>query len=355
MKIRFALTALLAFALLWWLLRSVNLAEVWTHVQSADRWAMAGGLLFVWITYVTRAIRWRYLVAPIGPTRFRTAFRATIIGFAALTLLPFRVGDLLRPYLLAKQEGLSVSSTLATVAMERILDLMAVLVLLGVFLWGGSDHTQMAPDAAAKLDEMKFWGAVFAGVSVIAVVVMWVLATHPKRAASLVMTIEHLASPRIAHALANFVSYFSSGFGAMRSPVTLAWSVFWSFAVWLAIAAETWIVSRGFGIDMSFVGSFVMQPLLVLGVASGTPGGLGPYHWAYMLGVRTFFGATEESGVAAALVVWASSFVPVVLLGLIYMAQDGLSLGRLNQLASEARKKEPTSSDEMSILRSSRR
>jgi len=98
-----------------------------------------------------------------------------------------------------------------------------------------------------------------------------------------------------------------------------------------------------------------MQPLLVLGVASGTPGGLGPYQWAYMLGVTTFFGATEAQGVAASFVVWFISFVPVVVFGLIYMAQDGLSLGRLGQLASEARDKEPASSDEMSILRSSRR
>ena len=51
------------------------------------------------------------------------------------------MGDLLRPYLLARQERLSVSATLATVAMERILDLMAVLVLLAVFLWVGSDPT----------------------------------------------------------------------------------------------------------------------------------------------------------------------------------------------------------------------
>jgi glycosyltransferase 2 family protein len=355
MKTRFALTALLAFALLLWLLRGVNLAEVWTHVRSADRWSMVGGMVFVIVTYVTRAIRWQYLLAPIGRTRFRTTFRTTIIGFAALTLLPFRMGDLLRPYLLAKQEGLSVSSTLATVAMERILDLMAVLGLLGVFLWAGSDATQLPPRAAAALDEVKFWGAIFAGVSVAAVVLMWVLATHPKRAASLVLAVEHLTSPKIAHAIANFVSFFSSGFGAMRSPVALAWSVFWSFAVWLAIAAETWVVSRGFGIDMSFVGSFVMQPLLVLGVASGTPGGLGPYQWAYMLGVTTFFGATEESGVAASFVVWVISFIPVVLFGFIYMAQDGLSLDRLNQMASEARDKESSSSDEMSILRSSRR
>ena len=58
-------------------------------------------------TFWARAVRWQYLLAPIGPTRFRTVFRTTVIGFAALALLPARAGDLLRPYLLARQEGLS--------------------------------------------------------------------------------------------------------------------------------------------------------------------------------------------------------------------------------------------------------
>ena len=135
MKTRFALTALLAFALLLWLLRGVDLLEVWRHVRSADRASMLGGLVFVALTYVARAIRWQYLLAPLGHTRFRNAFRTTVIGFAVLSLLPLRVGDVLRAYLLARKEGLTTSATLATVALERILDLMAVLALLGVYLW----------------------------------------------------------------------------------------------------------------------------------------------------------------------------------------------------------------------------
>src|SRR5688572_6771784 len=81
MKTRFALTLLLAFALVAWLLRSVDLMTVWTHVREADRLSMLAGLGFLVITYVARAIRWQYLLAPVGPTRFRTAFRTTIIGF----------------------------------------------------------------------------------------------------------------------------------------------------------------------------------------------------------------------------------------------------------------------------------
>lgn len=337
MRTRFVLTALLAFALLVWLVRGVDLAAVWTHVRSADRASLLGGLVFVALTYVTRAIRWRYLLAPLGHTRFRTAFRTTIIGFAVLTLLPLRVGDVLRGYLLARKEGLTASATFATIAMERILDLMAVLVLLGVYLWVVPYAQELPPEAIAKLGTIKLVASICAGASVVLIGAMWTLATHPARAASLVLVVEHFSSRRIALALSRYVEYFSAGFAAVRSPWRFAAAAIWSVLIWLVIAGETWIVSRGFGIPMDFTGSFVMQPLLVLGVAVGTPGGLGPYQWAYVVGVTLFFGASQETAVASSFVVWVISFIPVVLVGLLFMAQDGLSVARLETLASEAR------------------
>ena len=76
-----------------------------------------------------------------------------MIGFAALGVLPARAGDVLRPYLLARQEGLSTSATFATIVMERVLDLIAVLSLLVFYVWGVSDRvTPAAGPAAAHRD-----------------------------------------------------------------------------------------------------------------------------------------------------------------------------------------------------------
>src|SRR4029077_5110735 len=96
-------------------------------------------LAVVVTTYWARAVRWRYLLTPIGPTRFRTVFRSPVIGFAALGLVPFRGGDALRGYLLARQEGLSFSAAFATIVVERVLDLIAVLALLALYLTLAAD------------------------------------------------------------------------------------------------------------------------------------------------------------------------------------------------------------------------
>jgi len=132
----------------------------------------------------------------------------------------------------------------------------------------------------------------------------------------------------------------------------------WSFPLWLAIAAEAWAVTVAFGIDMPFAGTFLLQALLVIGVAVPTPGGVGSYHEAYRIGVTTFFGAPNDRAVAAAIVTHAISFVPVVLLGVIFMAQDGLSVSGLKDLAGAARQKdekEGAHTDEVPVLRPSGR
>ena len=82
-------------------------------------------------------------------------------------------------------------------------------------------------------------------------------------------------------------------------------------------------MTRAFGMALPVAGSFLLQALLVIGVAVPTPGGVGSFHEMYRFGMTTFFGAANDKAIAAALVLHAISFVPVMLLGLVFMAQDG--------------------------------
>src|SRR5215210_8445317 len=82
-----------------------------------------------------RALRWQYLLAPLGHTSFMHAFRATAVGFAASSVLPARAGEAIRPYFLARHERLSATGAFATVILERVLDLLTVLVLLASYVF----------------------------------------------------------------------------------------------------------------------------------------------------------------------------------------------------------------------------
>jgi hypothetical protein len=351
MNLRTAFVTILALALVAWFLRHANLADVWAAVQQARIDLLVLGFVFVMATYWARAIRWQHLLEPVGRTRFRSVLRTTVIGFAALAILPARVGDVLRPYLLARREGLRTTATLATIVLERVLDLITVLVLLAIYVWG---FTSGSPLPDRLLNPIKLSAALAAATSVVLLGVMWVLATHPERIGRLAATAARVLPGRLSERVGQLASTFSGGFAAARKPRALLLATVWSFPLWLAIAGEAWAVTVAFGIDMPFVGTFLLQALLVIGVAVPTPGGVGSYHEAYRIGVTTFFGAPNDRAIAAAIATHAISFVPVVLLGVVFMAQDGLSVSSLKDLAGAARQKdekERAHIDEVPVLR----
>src|SRR5262245_24964603 len=177
------------------------------------------------LTYLPRAFRWQYLLAAIGPTRFSTAFRTTVIGFAASFLLPARAGEVIRPFLLARREGFSATAAFATVILERLLDLVVVLSMFAVFvLTLDPAKISATPEQIART---KFGGEVAGLAGLVALVTLFVLAGHPERLGNLARRIERVLPARLAHAVASFVESFAQGLAVMRQPgrllVALAW------------------------------------------------------------------------------------------------------------------------------------
>jgi uncharacterized protein (TIRG00374 family) len=349
MNLRTAIVTLLALGLLAWFLRGTNFADVWVQVQRVRPELLVVSVVATVLTFLFRTIRWRYLLSPLGETRFRTVFRTTVIGFGALAILPIRVGDVIRPYLLARQERLPVTSVFATVVMERVLDLVAVLALLATYVWGFAGEASFP---ARLLNPIKVSATIAAGVAAALLVIMWILATHPERIGGLAAALARVLPGKFSGRVGRLASTFSSGFAAARDARQLALAVLWSFVLWTCIATQAWAVTIAFGIAMPFAGSFLLQSMLVIGVAVPTPGGVGSFHEAYRLGVTTFFGASKDQAVAAALVTHLISFIPPVLGGILFMAQDGLSFGRLEDMASSARDKEGPAANEVPVLRS---
>ena len=132
--LRTVVILVLSVGLLALFLRGANLSVVWTEMKQANSWLIALSAAVTVATMVLRALRWQYLLAPIGYTRFVPAFRTTVIGFAASAVLPARAGEVIRPYLLARQESLSATATFATIIIERLLDAVTCVILLASFV-----------------------------------------------------------------------------------------------------------------------------------------------------------------------------------------------------------------------------
>jgi glycosyltransferase 2 family protein len=333
-RARTVLILLLTFGLLAYFLRDANMREVWAETRRADPILLALALCATFATYVLRAFRWQYLLAPIGPTRFRTAFRTTMIGFAASAVLPARAGEVIRPYLLARREGLPATAAFATVILERLLDLLTVLLLFaGFVLFGAAGVVAQDP---AELMRVKVGGAMAGGVSILVAAVFFALAGHPERLGRLMLRIERVLPGPLARAAARFVQTFAEGLAVMRQPGRLVAALLLSIPLWLSIAAGIWLTSKAFHITFPYTASFLVMTMLVVGVAVPTPGAIGGFHTFYQFSVQTFFAAPHDRAVGAAIVLHAISFVPVTILGLGFMLAEGLTLAGAMRLAESA-------------------
>ena len=175
-----------------------------------------------------------------------------------------------------------------------------------------------------------------AGVSVVGLVTLFVLAGHPERLGRWAGRLARHLPPRFAALVTHLVQTFAEGLKVMRSPGHLAVAMAWSFPLWLSIAVGILFVSRAFDLTISFAGSFLVVGYLAVGVAAPTPGATGGFHYMYLAALTQFFDAPADAAAAAAVVLHLVSFVPVTLLGLFYMWQQGLSLGRLREMKGQA-------------------
>jgi uncharacterized protein (TIRG00374 family) len=333
-RLRAVLVLALTVGLLAFFFNDVNFGDVWAATREADPRLLALAVGVTMMIYAFRTLRWQYLLAPIGRTHFGAAFQATIIGFAASFLLPARPGEVLRPYLLARREGLSPTACFATIILERLLDLVTVLLLFGAFVVF-VDPASLSADPALYA-RVKTGGLLAAAGAMAGLAILFVLAGHPERLGAWALRLERVLPARMAQMVAHFVEGFAQGLAVMRRPAHLLGSVALSFPMWLSIALGIYVTSHAFHMTFGYLGSFLVTTLLVVGVAMPTPGQVGGFHEMYKIAVMAFFGVSKDTAIAGAIVLHAISNVPIALLGLVFMAKEGLSFGSMRQMGTRA-------------------
>jgi len=329
----------LAVALVALFLRNVDLWGVAADIVRARPEWLAISLVSMFVNLAIRALRWQYLLEPLGRTSFANAFRATAVGFAANSLLPARAGEVIRPYFLARQtrqqhpERMSATGAFATIILERLLDVVTVLVLLASYVFVfGRELRHSNPYVFAGL---KWAGATAALGSFTALVVLFVLAGDPARLRQTFTRLEQVVPSTFAGLIARIAEKFAYGLGAIRRPGRLLVALALSFPLWLSIALGIWAVAVAFRFAVPFTGSFLLIALLVIGVAVPTPGAIGGFHEAFRVGATMFYGAPDDAAVGAAIVLHAFSVGPALLLGLVFAAQEGLNVASMQRLANQ--------------------
>lgn len=332
--IRTVIVVALAVGLVALFLHNVDMLGVAATIVRARPLWLVLTLVTTVVNLAIRSLRWQYLLEPLGRVSFASSFRATAVGFAATGVLPARAGEVIRPYFLARHERMSATGAFATIILERLLDVVTVLVLLASYVFVfGRDLAQANP---AVFRGVKWAGVTAGGAAGGALLVLFVLAGNPARLAQLFERLERVLPSTVAGLIARVAEKFAKGLGAIRRPGRLFVALIWSFPLWLCIGLGIYSVSRAFSLAVPFTGSFLMIALLVIGVAVPTPGAIGGFHEAFRIGATMFYGAPDDAAVGAAIVLHVLSIGPSLLLGLFFAAQVGLNLSTMQRLADQA-------------------
>jgi hypothetical protein len=338
--VRTIIVLAVAVALIALFLHNVDLWRVFAAIVHAEPEWLALSIATMLVNLAIRALRWQYLLEPLGPTSFMSSFRATAVGFAASSVLPARAGEVIRPYFLARQAPpdqkgrMTATGAFATIILERLLDMVTVLILLASFVFVfGKNLAGVNPTGFALV---KWAGASAAAISITVLIVLFVLAGDPARLGRTMARLEQVVPSALAGLIAKIAEKFARGLGAIRSPSRLLIALAWSFPLWLSICLGIWAVAVAFRFGIPFTGSFLLVALLVLGVAVPTPGAIGGFHEAFRVGATMFYGAPDDAAVGAAIVLHLFSIMPALLLGLMFAAQEGLNVGGMRRLANHA-------------------
>jgi len=299
----------------------VDLREL-GHELARTHWAWAVlsallGPIGLW----ARGCRWGYLFPP--GERPPGILPGMMIGYMANNVLPLRAGEVVRIYVVARRlraaSGRSASESFwlvaATLAVERVLDSLALLLILGglVLVISVPAIFQWAATTLLILD--------IAGIALVVG-----LARNPEAARRRIVRWTR-RWPVVTRLTGRVFDVSLRGIEGVRTRAHLLPLLGWTIVVWLCPAAAAWAMLRAVHLDLPFVAGWTVLAFVGLGIAvPSAPGYVGVWHAAAVLAV-TIFGVPQSSAVAYALLYHAGQFVPVTVLGWIFLVREHMTLG----------------------------
>ena len=325
------LAIVLSAILLWWAFRGVDLQEAIGYLRRVRIGWLLAAVVTATSLFPLRLVRWRLLLRQEdgGPYPWLPLWHAIAMGFAANNLLPFRAGEVVRTVAASRLTGARLSTSLASVAVERVFDALTVVGLLAVALL----LPGMPPGltvAGVPVQRVTTTAGIIAAAGMIAAALV---VAFPLAAERLVRAV--VPSDRIAFRLVALIDGVRQGFSVLRSPGRLAGVVGWSVVLWLVNALSFFLAFQAFELPVNFAGALVLQGVLAFGIAvPSAPGYVGPFE-AAITAVLAIYGIGASQAVAYAVGYHLTTFVPITVLGVWSATRTGLGFRLGTQAAAQ--------------------
>lgn len=281
--------------------RHVQWGAVASALRGADPALLAIALVINLLSLAFKGVRWWVFLHPLGVSSLALVLRATFAGASLNNLLVAQGGEGARVLFVSRATGVSSARVLAALALERLLDAVSYLALLGGVAW----RIELPP-ALARWRGMASGSLIAAGVAVVWIGGLW--GGHRAGGSA------PLAS-RPAGRLRKYLQRFTAGITEIATLRRLGLAMMLSLSAWALQVATYHLVARAAHLPLPLAGS--IAAVLTVGMSfliRATPGNVGIFQVAYALTVRPF-GIADDAAIAVALLIQAVQVLPVLLVG----------------------------------------
>lgn len=317
--------SLIFVALFLW---KTDFREIADAFREADYAIALASLPVFFASIWVRTIRWQYLLRPVSRPRTIRLYPVVLIGLMVNNLVPARMGELVRAYVLGEREKVSKAASLGTIAVDRVFDgLTLVPFIVVIAFFAGASGTFDARLGSWSLhvgfqDIAAIMAVLFGGV----LVVLAVVALSERGRRRVLELAFRLAPARLRPSITGLSESFFEGLKSLRSPLDLAVAWVMSGVSWTLEALMYYIVGIAFGLTVGFHVYMMITAVANLAISVlASQGGIGPYEY-FAKQTLVLYGAGESKALAYAIALHGLLLIPVVIVGFVLVWYIDLSL-----------------------------
>lgn len=327
MNVRSLVGLLVSALLLFLFFQSLDVRAMGTTIRDANFAFVLPAIGVYFVGVWLRAARWRLLTAPFAAVPTGRLFRVILIGFAVNNVLPLRLGELVRTFLLRRSDGVPIAAALATILLERLLDVVALCALMSLVLL-------FVPLEGWVLALASFAGLVTTG----AVVGLLLLLVLPRSVVHRLLELGQALADRLGRRVGSLARSFLEGIRALEDARTVLAVGVLSVTCWVAELGLYYFMMLAVGFDSGILSLAAGMVVANLATAlPSSPGYVGTFDLPLQLLLTDTFGVADATAASYTLLTHAVLLVPVVVAGLALLSREDLSLRSLTRGRVESR------------------
>jgi hypothetical protein len=305
-------------------LRGLDFAHFWQALRSANYWWLIPGVGVYFLTVVVRTWRWHYMLRHIKAVPLQRLFPVVVIGYMGNNVYPARMGEVLRSYVLRRNEQVAMSASLATVVLERLFDGLVMLLFVFVTL-----------PFVALPTFLRATVIVFSALFFVALALFFFIAMRPARTARVyAWFVDRLLPTGWRERVHGIFDGFVVGLQSLRSPRDTLLIFGTSTLIWLGETLKYWFVMHAFPFEVPFYVLMLMTAVVNLATTiPSTPGYVGTFD-APGIAILTQFGVAQAIATGYTIVLHVTLWLPITVLGAYFMLRQSIGWADLDSAAA---------------------